>query len=199
MASTAQKAHVHQRTLSDHRALRHARRSWRCRNLLRRCSIDGGRAERRAAKAATNASPNSKKSSATSPANSKSTARARSGSLISKGNPIRNRAQFFNTILTCGVSREMRLPRMGYPNYVGTSRLHFSKRTMQAQGPTEADHRFGAMLSIKEYPPFSGPGMLDGLLQMNHEFILHAVLHARRQADRAGADLPAATPNTRLR
>ena len=28
------------------------------------------------------------------------------------------------------------------------------------------------MLSIKEYPPFTGPGMLDGLLQVNHEFIL---------------------------
>ncbi|TIX46918.1 MAG: type VI secretion protein, partial [Mesorhizobium sp.] len=25
---------------------------------------------------------------------------------------------------------------------------------------------------VKEYPPFTGPGMLDGLLQVNHEFIL---------------------------
>lgn len=87
------------------------------------------------------------------------------------GTPYSEPCSFFNTLLTCGVSRDMRLPRMGIRSYVGTSRLHFSKRTMQAQGPVAADDRFGAMLSIKEYPPFSGPGMLDGLLQMNHEFI----------------------------
>lgn len=89
-----------------------------------------------------------------------------------KGEPYSEPCAFFNTLLTCGLSRPMRLPRMGIRNYVGTSRLHFSKRTMQAQGPVEAENRFGAMLSIKEYPPFSAPGMLDGLLQMNHEFML---------------------------
>jgi type IV secretion system protein VirB4 len=89
-----------------------------------------------------------------------------------KSEPYSEPCAFFNTLLTCGLSRPMRLPRMGIRNYVGTSRLHFSKRTMQAQGPVEAENRFGAMLSIKEYPPFSAPGMLDGLLQMNHEFML---------------------------
>lgn len=89
-----------------------------------------------------------------------------------EGEPYSEPCAFFNTLLTCGILRPMRLPRMGIRNYVGTSRLHFSKRTLQAQGATEADNRFGAMLSIKEYPPFSGPGMLDGLLQVNHEFIL---------------------------
>ncbi|UCI10723.1 VirB4 family type IV secretion system protein [Mesorhizobium sp. B1-1-8] len=88
------------------------------------------------------------------------------------GEPYSEPCEFFNTILTCGLSRPMRLPRMAIRNYVGTSRLHFAKRTLQAQGPSEAENRFGAMLSIKEYPPFSGPGMLDGLLQLNHEFIL---------------------------
>ncbi|KAA3452348.1 type VI secretion protein [Mesorhizobium sp. SARCC-RB16n] len=88
------------------------------------------------------------------------------------GEPYSEPCAFFNAILTCGLSRPMRLPRMGIRSYVGTSRLHFSRRTLLAQGPTETDNRFGAMLSIKEYPPFSGPGMLDGLLQVNHEFIL---------------------------
>ncbi|RTM10862.1 MAG: VirB4 family type IV secretion/conjugal transfer ATPase [Hyphomicrobiales bacterium] len=88
------------------------------------------------------------------------------------GEPYSEPCAFFNAILTCGLSRPMRLPRMGIRGYVGTSRLHFSRRILQAQGPTDADNRFGAMLSIKEYPPFSGPGMLDGLLQVNHEFIL---------------------------
>lgn len=88
------------------------------------------------------------------------------------GQPYSEPSAFFNEILTCGLSRPMRLPRMAIRGYVGTSRLHFSRRTLQAQGATEIDTRYGAMLSIKEYPPFSGPGMLDGLLQVNHEFIL---------------------------
>lgn len=86
--------------------------------------------------------------------------------------PYSEPCEFFQTILSCGIPRRMRLPRMSISNYVGTSRLHFSRRTMQAQGPVKEDDRFGAMLSIKEYPPFTGPGMLDGLLQVNHEFIL---------------------------
>lgn len=88
------------------------------------------------------------------------------------GEPYSEPCEFFNTILTCGVPRKMRLPRMGIRNYIGSSRLHFSKRTMQAQAAVDEDNRFGALLSIKEYPPFTGPGMLDGLLQVNHEFIL---------------------------
>jgi type IV secretion system protein VirB4 len=86
--------------------------------------------------------------------------------------PYSEPSEFFNTVLTCGVPRRMRLPRMGLRNYVGTSRLHFGKRTMQAQAAIDEENRFGAMLSVKEYPPFTGPGMLDGLLQVNHEFIL---------------------------
>ncbi|RWJ04443.1 MAG: VirB4 family type IV secretion/conjugal transfer ATPase [Mesorhizobium sp.] len=88
------------------------------------------------------------------------------------GEPYSEPCEFFNAILTCGVPRKMRLPRMGIRNYVGSSRLHFSKRTMQAQAAVDEDSRFGALLSVKEYPPFTGPGMLDGLLQVNHEFIL---------------------------
>ncbi|MEE9926363.1 MAG: VirB4 family type IV secretion/conjugal transfer ATPase [Brucella anthropi] len=88
------------------------------------------------------------------------------------GEPYSEPCEFINTILTCGVPRKMRLPRMGIRNYVGTSRLHFGKRAMQTQAAVDDDNRFGAMLSIKEYPPYTGPGMLDGLLQVNHEFIL---------------------------
>jgi len=86
--------------------------------------------------------------------------------------PYSEPSEFLNTVLTCGVPRRMRLPRMGLRNYVGTSRLHFGKRTMQAQAAIDEENRFGAILSVKEYPPFTGPGMLDGLLQVNHEFIL---------------------------
>ncbi len=87
------------------------------------------------------------------------------------GEPYSEPCEFINTILTCGVPRKMRLPRMGIRNYVGTSRLHFGKRAMQTQAATDEDNVM-ARCSIKEYPPYTGPGMLDGLLQVNHEFIL---------------------------
>lgn len=89
-----------------------------------------------------------------------------------EGDPYSEPCEFLDMILTCGVPRSKRLPRMGIANYIGTSRLHFSRRTLQAQAGAAEENRFGAMLSIKEYPPFTGPGMLDGLLQVNHEFIL---------------------------
>ena len=88
------------------------------------------------------------------------------------GEPYSEPCEFFHSLVSCGIPRKMRLPRMSIANYVGSSRLHFSRRTVQSQGPTQADDRFGAILSVKEYPPFTGPGMLDGLLQVNHEFIL---------------------------
>ncbi len=89
-----------------------------------------------------------------------------------QGEPYSEPCEFFNMLVDCGIYKKMRLPRMGIRNYIGSSRLHLGKRTMQSQGAVEKDNRFGAMLSIKEYPPYTGPGMLDGLMQMNHEFIL---------------------------
>ncbi|WP_431323414.1 VirB4 family type IV secretion/conjugal transfer ATPase [Rhizobium sp. YTU87027] len=119
--------------------------------------------------------------------------------------PYSEPSAFLNTLLTCGVPRRMRLARMSLAGFLGTSRLHFARRTMQAQGPTRQEDRFGAMLSIKEYPPFTGPGMLDGLLQVNHEFILtqsftladkpiaqERIARLRRQigaSDEAGSDV----------
>ena len=86
--------------------------------------------------------------------------------------PYSEPCEFFNSILTCGLPLRMRLPRMGIRNYIGTARLHFSRRSVMAQAATKAGDRYGAILSIKEYPPFSEPGMLDGLLKVNQEFIL---------------------------
>ncbi|WP_029620281.1 VirB4 family type IV secretion system protein [Pseudorhizobium marinum] len=90
----------------------------------------------------------------------------REGALVSEP------CAFFNSLLSGGVHRDMALPRMRIAGALGSARLHFSRRTMQVQGAVPAEDRFGAMLSIKEYPPFTGPGLLDGLLQIDHEFIL---------------------------
>lgn len=86
--------------------------------------------------------------------------------------PYSEPCEFFQSILSCGVQRQMRLPRIAIKDYVGLARLHFGPRTMQTEPPDNAETRYGAMISIKEYPGMTGPGMLDGLLQMPHEFIL---------------------------
>ncbi len=94
----------------------------------------------------------------------------RLGIAIRGNQPFSEPCEFFQSILSCGVPRQMPLPRMAIKDYVGMSRLHFGPRTMQTDA--DQDTRFGEMISIKEYPGMTGPGMLDGLLQMPHEFIL---------------------------
>lgn len=88
------------------------------------------------------------------------------------GQPFSEPCEFFQSILSGGAQRQMRLPRMAINEYVGLNRLHFGPRSMQTEPADQSETRFGAMVSIKEYPGMTGPGMLDGLLQMPHEFIL---------------------------
>lgn len=88
------------------------------------------------------------------------------------GNPYSELCSFFDCIVNLGSPRDMRLPKMDIAKYIGRDRLHFSKRSIQSQGSVEDDNRFGALLSIKEYPTFTGPGILNDLLTVNHEFIL---------------------------
>jgi type IV secretion system protein VirB4 len=61
---------------------------------------------------------------------------------------------------------------MGLDGYLPTRRITFGKKALELRGPTPADTRFGAMLSIREYPAWSGPGMLDGFLKIQGEFIV---------------------------
>ncbi len=80
--------------------------------------------------------------------------------------------EFLAKLLNGAEVRPMPLPRMGIDGYLTTKRLFFGRNAMEFQGATPGTSKFGAMLSIKEYPPFSGPGLLDGLLTAPHEFIL---------------------------
>jgi type IV secretion system protein VirB4 len=64
------------------------------------------------------------------------------------------------------------LPRIGIDQILAKKRPVFERRTIALHGLTERDSWFGAILSVKEYPPAAGPGMLDALLTVNHEFIV---------------------------
>ncbi|ESY89643.1 VirB4 family type IV secretion system protein [Mesorhizobium sp. LNHC209A00] len=79
-------------------------------------------------------------------------------------------AEFLAKILAGGVDVEMPLPRMSLGNVLATRQLFFGKSALELRGPGAA--KLGAMVSIKEYPPFTAPGSLDGLLRLPHEFVL---------------------------
>ena len=89
--------------------------------------------------------------------------------------------EFIAKILSGGEEIDMPLPRMPIAEAVGTRRLFFGRSALQIQGLEIQNGaiqdlvigtaRLGAMLSMKEYPPYATPGMLDGLLRLPYEFI----------------------------
>lgn len=66
----------------------------------------------------------------------------------------------------------IRLPRMALSEYLPSKRISFGKETFEVRGAAPDDVKLGAVLSLKEYVEETGPGMLDGLLRLPHEFIV---------------------------
>lgn len=56
--------------------------------------------------------------------------------------------------------------------YLPAKRIVFGKSTFQIQGNAKSDKRIGAMMSIKNYDTATGPGILDNMLRLPHEFVL---------------------------
>ncbi|UXS05571.1 VirB4 family type IV secretion/conjugal transfer ATPase [Agrobacterium tumefaciens] len=90
----------------------------------------------------------------------------RSGSIYSE--PI----EFLAQLASGATPVNMLLPRQPLDQYIPTKRITFGRRMLELRGVAEADTRFGAMLSIREYTPYTASGMLDGLLKIQGEFIL---------------------------
>ncbi|MCK5554770.1 MAG: VirB4 family type IV secretion/conjugal transfer ATPase, partial [Alphaproteobacteria bacterium] len=66
----------------------------------------------------------------------------------------------------------IRLPQKAIADYIPSKRISFGKETFEIRGATPGDVKLGAILSLKEYADGTGPGMLDGLLRLPHEFIV---------------------------
>lgn len=90
----------------------------------------------------------------------------RDGSVFSE--PI----EFLAQLTSGGVPVNMLLPRMPLDAYIPTRRITFGRRMLELRGASDKQTRFGAMLSIREYTPYTASGMLDGLLKVPGEFIL---------------------------
>ncbi|MPR08656.1 VirB4 family type IV secretion/conjugal transfer ATPase [Microvirga tunisiensis] len=91
---------------------------------------------------------------------------ARNGSVYSEP------CEFLAQLLNGGFEIPMLLPRMGLDTYLPTRRITFGKRALEIRGPVTGENRYGGMVSIREYPTYTGPGMLDGLLRIKGEFIV---------------------------
>ena len=65
----------------------------------------------------------------------------------------------------------MHLPRMNIADALSMKRIFFGRNAIEIRGAGPEDTRFGAMVSVREYPAQTGPGSFDNLLRVPHEFI----------------------------
>jgi type IV secretion system protein VirB4 len=79
---------------------------------------------------------------------------------------------FLSSLMAGGVSRPAAVARAGIDRTLGARRLIFGRRAVQFDGVTETETRFGAILSLLEYPAESSPAMFDGLLHVPREMIV---------------------------
>lgn len=78
--------------------------------------------------------------------------------------------EFLATLVNCGQSVPMKVPRKSIAEYIPTHRIFFGARSIEARGPS--GRKYGGIISILEYGPNTSAGMFDGFLQMPFEFIM---------------------------
>ncbi|RVD04148.1 type VI secretion protein, partial [Mesorhizobium sp. M7A.F.Ca.ET.027.02.1.1] len=55
---------------------------------------------------------------------------------------------------------------------LATKRLFFGPNALEIRGAFPGETRYGAIISVGEYPSITGPGMLNPMLKVPHEFIV---------------------------
>ena len=78
----------------------------------------------------------------------------------------------FLSFLANGELRPVLMPRADIGQYLAQTRVSFGVDTIDLKGNTAAERRFAAMISIKDYPPATAPGLLDNLLRLPHEMVV---------------------------
>jgi len=89
-----------------------------------------------------------------------------------EGNWFSEPLEFLIQLVNGAMPRPMHLPRMALNEALSQKRAFFGKNAVEIRGANAGDTRLGAMLSIREYPAMTGPGFLDNVLTVPHEFIL---------------------------
>ncbi len=80
--------------------------------------------------------------------------------------------EFFYTLLNGGRVRPVRLGNTPIDEMLPARRTSIGNRMIHLQGDVTGDDRFAAMVSLKEYPPETGAGMLDYVLKLPFEMVL---------------------------
>ncbi len=80
--------------------------------------------------------------------------------------------EFFYTLLNGGRVRPVRLGNIPIDQMLPARRTSIGNRVIHLQGDTPDDDRYAAMVSLKEYPPETGAGMLDYVLKLPFEMVL---------------------------
>ena len=80
--------------------------------------------------------------------------------------------EFLVQLVNGAMPRPMILPRMPLNEALALKRITFGRNAIKIKGASPSDTRLGAMLSVREYPAFTGPGSIDNLLAVPHEFIV---------------------------
>jgi type IV secretion system protein VirB4 len=90
------------------------------------------------------------------------------GSYDGKGGPCSEVLEYLSGLYN-GEIRPVRLPEGDVGQYLPARRISFGADTVELGATGEAPRDFQAILSIKDYPGQTGPGMLDELLRLPFE------------------------------
>jgi type IV secretion system protein VirB4 len=97
--------------------------------------------------------------------------------------------QFFSRILNWNCDPTLVMPAE-ISRYLPRRRLFFGSRGIESQGNSENDSRFAAMLSLKEYPSATYPGILDYMLELPIEMVVtQSFVFQNRQDSREALEL----------
>ena len=78
----------------------------------------------------------------------------------------------FLSSLYNGEVRPVLLPRADVGEYLPYRRVSFGAETLELSAAGALPRSFAAMVSVKDYPPQTAPGMLDDLLRLPHELVV---------------------------
>ena len=78
----------------------------------------------------------------------------------------------FLSLLFNGEKRPVRVPDADLGLYLPYRRVSFGSRAIEFAATGKLPRAFGAMVSIKEYPGHTSPGMFDDLLRLPYEIVL---------------------------
>ena len=95
--------------------------------------------------------------------------------------------EFLVQLANGAIPRPMHLPRMKLGEALAMKRIFFGRNTLEIRGASVDETRYGALLSVREYPSLTGPGFLDNMLNVPHEFIATQTFAIVDKPDAMGA------------